>query len=131
MIVDSSAALSWAFADEENPTSQALFVRAAQEQVHVPAIWPFEVANKLSQGLRKGRLTPAELREVLGTFEFLDIHIHEPASLPSLVDIAQRTGLTAYAAAFVQLALREGQALATFDKKMRAAALAAGVVVIP
>ncbi len=131
MIVDSSAALSWAFADEKSPISEALYQRAAQEQVHVPAIWPFEVANKLYLGLQKGRLTANELSEVFGTFQLMDIRVHEPAPLPALVAAAQRFGLTAYDAAFVELALRQRQTLATFDQKMRAAALAAGIVVIP
>ena len=51
--------------------------------------------------------------------------------LASLAASAQRFELTAYDAAFVELALREAQPLATFDRKMRVAAAAAGVVVIP
>lgn len=131
MIVDSSAALSWAFADEKTPVSKSLYTRAAQEEVHLPAIWPFEVANKLNLGLYKGPLTHIELDEVFGTFRLLDIQVHAPVSLPALVNAAQQYGLTAYDAAFVELALRLAQPLATFDQKMSTAALAAGVVVIP
>ncbi len=131
MIVDSSVALSWAFADEKTAVSQALFAQAAQDGVDVPAIWPFEVANKLDIGIRKGRLTPAEMQKVLTAFLLLNVHVHAAVPLSLLVASAARFGLTAYDAAFVELALVQSQPLATFDQKMRAAALAAGVTVIP
>ncbi len=130
MIVDSSVALSWAFADEKSAVSQALYVQAAQDGVEVPAIWPFEVANKLYIGLQKGRLTPAEMRQVLVTFLLLGIRVHEVVPLPLLVASAANFGLTAYDAAFVELARVLSQPLATFDTKMRAAAQAVGVAVL-
>jgi predicted nucleic acid-binding protein len=131
VILDSSAALSWAFIDERTSVSQALFIQAVQGKVEVPAIWPFEVANKLYLGLQKGRLTTSELDEAFAGFRLLDLQVHPPASLSLLTLSAQRFGLTAYDAAFVELALRLGQPLATLDQKMRASALATGVVVIP
>ena len=96
-----------------------------------PVIFPFEFANKLTIGLAKGRLTAIEYNEAFAGFQLLDMLIHPPAPLASLAASAQRFELTAYDAAFVELALREAQPLATFDRKMRVAAAAAGVVVIP
>lgn len=53
-----------------------------------------------------------------------DLHIHAPRAI---ADLAQAHGLTAYDAAYLELARRSRRPLATLDKALREAARAARV----
>jgi len=96
----------------------------------VPWIWLLEVGNGLLVGERRRRATPAESDQFLNVLRTYSIAIDEPR-LPglsaSILPIARRFHLTAYDAAYLELAYRRGLPLATLDKKLAKAAAAAGV----
>jgi predicted nucleic acid-binding protein len=96
----------------------------------VPAVWWFEVRNLLVAGERHGRMNPAGTAEFLADLERLSIRLdHAPVSAAVLA-LARLHRLTVYDAAYLELALRVDAPLATFDKKLAAAAEAAGVQLI-
>src|SRR5205807_6932673 len=77
----------------------------------VPPLWPYEVANGLMMGERRGRIAPPDTRRILSLLELLPIRvaaaIHERARR-EVLELARQDGLTAYDAAYLDLALREG-----------------------
>jgi predicted nucleic acid-binding protein len=133
-VLDASTVLTWCFPDEQAQKAQEISERiAGGDTVIVPAFWLHEVLNALLVGERRNRLT-SELNQAF------------PADLNRLpVDIAVATreivfnttqalcrkhGLTAYDAAYLEIAIRGGYPLATADEDLRRAAVAEGVQII-
>lgn len=79
------------------------------------------------------RLTSDAEQKFLAALARLTIDLDQSADALGVIRegtaAAGRYGLTAYDAAYVELAAREGLALATLDGRMRDAALKAGVAV--
>jgi predicted nucleic acid-binding protein len=78
------------------------------------------------------RITVAQEQEFIAGLSRLTIKIEQADPLQILREAtaaARRYGLTAYDAAYVELASREGLRLATLDSRMRSAAAKAGVVI--
>ena len=137
-VIDASATLPWRFADEATPWTEALLDRVAGgEEVVVPAHWPLEIVNGLLMAQRKGRVTgrvtDAQMNEFLEDLASLPIRV-VPAPAPTqwavILGLAQRHRLTAYDAAYLDMAERTGLPLATLDGKLRQAASAAGASLV-
>ncbi len=129
-VLDCSMAMSWCFEDESQLIADHVLDRLLVDQALVPAVWLLEAANVLLVGERKGRLTSAEASHFLAMIETLPILIDLPASLKTMGDIyslAKTYQLSAYDAAYLELAMREGVDLATLDESLSAAAVKAGV----
>jgi predicted nucleic acid-binding protein len=92
-----------------------------------PDLLFFEVRNVLLVNERRARLTEAQSREFLRALSRLPIRVDRSADEAQLMVLARRHRLTAYAAAYLELALREGLPLATLDAKLEAAMRAADV----
>ncbi|WP_342116677.1 type II toxin-antitoxin system VapC family toxin [Pseudoduganella sp. OTU4001] len=132
LVLDASVALAWVFersVAEERSLADSLLDPALSWQFLVPPLWHIEVANGLLVGRRRGLL-----QEALAV-NFL----HRLYCLPITTDktdhglqgrqafaLGQSSGLTAYDACYLDLALREGAMLATFDRQLQAAARKAG-----
>jgi len=132
-VLDASVAISWCFPGhpaEDTPYSREVLVRLETEDAIVPGIWPFEIANSLfvSFAVRK-RITEIQIKEYLELLRALPIKVEAQDMWANieLEAMARKWNLTAYDAAYLDLALREGLPLATTDGKMRAAAIAEGV----
>ncbi len=84
-------------------------------------------------GERRGRLTDAQGTQFLDLLSSLPIEV-EPLDPPrtwnSVVAMAKRHSLSAYDAAYLELAARLGLPLAAADDKLRTAAPVAGVVLL-
>jgi len=130
VVVDSSVAVAWCFPDEQGPYPQSVLDSLATVGAVVPSLWALEVANALLMGERRKRSTPDE---TLKSVQFLD-------SLPITQDDATRAhafghtlhlarahNLSAYNAAYLELAMRRGLPLATLDDRLKTAAVTVGV----
>ncbi len=133
-VIDASATLPWRFEDEATPWTEALLDRAERgEELVVPAHWPLEIANDLLAALRKERITVDQACEFSDDLAALHIRFAPdsgPAEWPSVLALAQQHNLTAYDAAYLDLARRTGLALATMDNASIRGARAAGVLLI-
>ena len=132
-VLDASLTLSWAFADEV--AQYTIQILKALETVHAvaPALWPFEVASVLAVAERRGRINADQQAEFLERLRMLPILIeHRPAAwlAQQILPLARRYRLSAYDAAYLELAMREGLPLATLDGDLRDAAREAGVRLI-
>ena len=132
-VVDASSVLAWCFEDEGGPEADALIDKVATEGADVPGSWSLEVANGLVAGERRGRIKAAESAAFIAMLEELPIAA-DPASgaraLHETMSLAREHRLSAYDAAYLELAMRLGVPLATADRALATAATRAGVVLL-
>jgi predicted nucleic acid-binding protein len=129
IVIDCSYALAMVMPDEQRPASVD---RTATTRLLVPPIWPYEVANAFRSAVRRGRIAQAEMLAVITRIEALQI---EPSGV---LDTAVRQrylaalthDLTAYDAAYIDLATQRRCALATLDARLAAAARNVGLQVV-
>jgi predicted nucleic acid-binding protein len=131
-VVDASVTLAWCFEDEAVPQTEAILDRLADDSAIVPALWELEVSNVLLLGERRRRLTESQSARFVALLGQLPIHVDSASvDMGAVLSIGRRHALTANDAAYLVLAEREGVPLATLDAKLRDAAQAAGVTLIP
>jgi len=130
IVVDSSIVGCWCFPDESSPVADAVLSTVTVDEVVVPAIWWFEVRNLVVTGERHGRMDPTGTATFLADLETLSIRIDRAPVGDAVVALARAHRLTVYDAAYLELAGRLGAPLATLDRKLAAAARAAGVPLV-
>jgi predicted nucleic acid-binding protein len=129
-VLDGSVAIAWCFHDETDPYADAIAARFPHVEAVVPALWHLEVANALLMGERRKRSTEADTVNWLGFLNSLPITVDDESSARAWSDVlslARAHKLSAYDAAYLELALRRGLPLATLDDKLKAAAQTVGV----
>jgi len=134
-VLDASIVLTWCFPDEASHKAEEISERiAAGDRVAVPAFWRHEVLNALLTGEKRKRLTPQLTQAFIEDLNRLPVDVDVPATSAIVFNARQtlcrRHGLTAYDAAYLEIAIREKHALATVDDDLRRAALAEGVPVL-
>jgi predicted nucleic acid-binding protein len=129
LVVDSSAALSWALRDEQG-SGLALLEAMVEEPAIVPVHWILEVTNALRMAVQRARLQPDERHAIVERLNNLSITVDAetvPRGWGEIPLLADRFALTTYDAAYLELATRLDLPLATMDKALARAARAAGV----
>lgn len=132
VVLDASTALAWCFPDETSDRADAVLEALEGATVLVPAVWSLEIANAVLVGERQKRLRQPEILRFLTLLENLPmIEDTQTAAerVRNVLPIAREFGLSAYDAAYLELAARRGAALATLDAKLERAARRAGVAV--
>ena len=130
LVVDASVALSWFFPDERTAFTDTALELSAAEESWVPAVWRLEFANGLLMAERRRRLTRAERLQVLDEAARMALRVDATVhDLRQVSGLAAKHGLTAYDAAYLELAQRLSAPLLTLDRGLADAALAAGVAV--
>jgi predicted nucleic acid-binding protein len=129
-VLDGSVTMAWYFQDEMNDYADAVRDGLDRSQAVVPSLWPLEVANTVIMGERRKRSTPAQAATWLGFLGVLPIVVDGETTARAWGDtlgLARAHNLSAYDAAYLELAMRRGLPLATLDEKLKAAAAAVGV----
>ncbi|TPW12182.1 MAG: hypothetical protein FD130_1823 [Halothiobacillaceae bacterium] len=129
-VLDASVTMAWLFNDESSKYTDGILQRVESDTAWVPTLWLYEVANVLVTGESCHRFSEAQARRFTELLSSLPIQVKEPtkASLwGSVLDLSKEHRLTAYDAAYLDLAMREGIPLATQDKALRKAARRVGV----
>lgn len=134
-VLDASIILTWCFPDEEAQKAIEISERiAAGETVIVPAFWPHEILNALLVGEKRKRITPGLTRAFIEDLSRLpidvDLRLTAAGVFKETQSLSRKHGLTAYDAAYLEIALRSGLALATADDELRRAALAEDVALL-
>ena len=131
-VVDASINAAWflpdeATADTEADTEAALQATATLD-VWVPALWLLEMGNLLHSAQRRKRISAEKRRELSAAAAALRVRVgRELVAITTLDELAARHGLSAYDAAYLELAMRRGLPLATRDDALLAAMTKAGV----
>ncbi len=132
-VLDCSVVMSWCFEDEADAYADSVLFLLADAEAVVPSIWTLEVANVLLVGERKRRLTKAGTIRFIKLLRGLPIIIDQETPdfvFHEVLSIGRQYGLSAYDAAYLELAMREGMPLATRDLGLRQAALQCGVELV-
>ena len=132
-IVDASVALAWCFEDEVSEYADQVLGRLDEDRALVPSVWALEIANALAIAERRRRLSAADVARMALLFLGLPVAVQEVAPqvvLGPVLELARAHGLTAYDAAYLELAMREGLPLATQDEALRAAAQRVGLPLV-
>lgn len=135
LVLDASMALAWLI-ERSRPEEISLCQRTAriinEQGAIVPALWFTEVTNGVIVAERQGAITSRQLSTFRADLAALpiDMDLASPESVQAgILAIAQRSGLTAYDATYLELAIRRNAPLATFDRQLAEAARAAGVAI--
>lgn len=135
LALDASAAASLVLPDERSDAvARVLEALPELARIVVPALWWYELANVLAVAVRCGRIKEADsIRawNLLCALEPVSDARTGPLHGLELVELAGRHGLSAYDAAYLELAMRTGAPLCTLDGPLRDAAERAGVRVVP
>ena len=129
-VLDTSVTMAWCFEDETTRYSEGVLDLLSTGEALVPSIWPLEVVNVLTHAERRRRLTRAKTAKFVTILRGLPISIDSEGLLRAfeeILSIALDRRLSAYDAAYVELAMREGVPLATLDLNMRKEAQAMGI----
>jgi len=100
----------------------------------VPSHWPIEVGNALLVNIRRQRVRPNQLEELMqecATFAILVEPSFQVGHIGPLARLAIENGLTLYDAAYIQIAIEKSIPLGTLDRPMRLAAQRLGVTCFP
>ena len=134
LVIDASIALSWCFEDESSALSDAVLQRLERMRAVAPALWPLEVANGLRSAERRGRMDEQAIPAATQLLMTLPIDVEDVTGLEGVIarilPLARSLGLSAYDAAYLDLATRRGLPIATADEQLARAAEAAGVDLI-
>ena len=133
LVLDASITLCWCFDEEATEATQRLLERLLHESAAVPAVWHLEVANVLALAERRRRITLADTAEFLELLATLMIDLDDETCTRAFgraLDLARSERLTAYDAAYLELAMRLGVPLATKDGPLGDAARRLGVNVL-
>jgi predicted nucleic acid-binding protein len=130
LVLDSSVALAWVYADETTDAILRLFDTVRLEGAWVPGLWRWEIANVLQLNVRRGRHS-ADFRDgALASLALLPVKVDAEAdrqAWSATLHLAERHGLTVYDAAYLEIASRRKIPLATLDRQLRAAAASEGI----
>ena len=129
-VLDCSIAVAWLFDDEATPEADALLDRLKNDSALVPGLWHLEIGNVLVRAERHKRASSAQVAahlELLGRLPIVTDAETQPRAFREILTLARTQRLTTCDAAYLELAMRRGVALATRDKALVQAARHLGV----
>ena len=130
IVIDASIALAWCFPDENSDYADGVLVALEGKTILVPAVWSLELCNAVLVGERKKRLHKPEILRFTTLLEGLSVQEDVQSvgdHVNNVLPLAQQYNLSAYDAAYLELAIRHSAPLATLDSKLGKAAKQAGV----
>jgi predicted nucleic acid-binding protein len=114
LVLDASVALSWCFKNEATTAGDRVLERLADEAASVPAIWHVEIANVLTLSERR-RADHCGKQQRMETLVIVIDEETSSRALGRVLDLARAERLTAYDAAYMELAMRFAIPLASKD----------------
>ncbi len=133
-VLDCSVTMAWYFRDQADAYCDAALASLRAGEALVPSIWPLEVANVLVLAERRKFLDKEDTSGFLKLLSELRIAVEEDTSrraMGPILTLARERNLSAYDAAYLELAMREGLPLATRDQALKKAARSLGVSLVP
>lgn len=131
LVLDNSVVSGWLLKSQATAYSQAIARRLLHDRAVAPALLRLEYANVLRTACKRGRLTAEQAQEAIAELAALPLDLdHESPDPAQLLALALRHDLSAYDAAYLDLALRRQLPIATQDGALAQAARIAGVGVV-
>lgn len=132
LVLDASMAVCWVVPDEANPAANTILAQVLDQGAVVPCHWRLEVASVLRAAVRRRRCDQAHVDNSLARLTRLPIFVDDQTSHRAWSDtmaLAVSEDLTPYDAAYLELALRMADPLATLDNALIRAARRRGAEV--
>ena len=133
-VLDASIVLTWCFPDENSPLADhviSLFKNGGSALV--PSFWPHEVLNALLMGEKRKRISQEAVESFLSDLAILPISLDvlpAQAIFEKVQHLSREHSLTAYDAAYLDLAVENRLALATLDESLITACKKSGTPLI-
>lgn len=128
VVVDASAALAMLLPLQMTEAADRFLAETASHQFLTPFVFDWEVLNILGARRAGGRLSQASYFDAMSQLETLEIARGEPFDAQLVVDLALAERLSLFDAAYLDAALAEGDAIASRDADLLAAAARHGLV---
>ena len=132
-VLDASVALLW-LVPKTNPAGAAYadsaLVALKESQAIVPSLFALDIAHVVAKVEAKGVVSEADSQRfisLMGQLELVTDIETTAHALGDTLNLARRYRLSAYDAAYLELALRRGLPLATLDADLAQAATRAGL----
>lgn len=129
-VPDASIAAAWVLPDEEAALAELALDRMGSETANVPDVFWHELRNLLLSAERRGRIDERHADVSMERLRRLPIRCPGEADDRHVMALSRDHGLTAYDASYLALAIREGCALASLDRRLVRAAAAEGVATL-
>lgn len=130
-VIDASVTMPWFFPDEATPFTEGLLDALGAQPLWAPALWVLECTNVLQSAQRRRRIDADRRAQIAGELGELPVRVdHEALDFIALDRLAATHGLSAYDAAYLDLALRRSLTLVSLDARLIAAAKGLGHPVI-
>lgn len=129
-MIDASLALAWCFPDEASEYADGVLVALEGRTVMVPPVWALEITNAVLVAERRKRAKLADVRrfvELLGGLTIIEQSQTVIDTVSSVLPLARQYGLSAFDAAYLDVAVRQGAPLATLDSTLERAGRSAGI----
>lgn len=132
IVVDASAVGAMVMPDEGGVMADAVRHAFGTTTIHVPTIWPTEIASVIVNGLRRKRLDEQQYAQAKRMADALMpmVVIEPDASTTATVELARTLSLSAYDATYVMVCQRLDAPLLTGDGPLRRAALSLGLALV-
>ena len=130
IVIDASMALAWCFPDEASGYADGVLVALEGHAILVPALWPIEITNAVLTAERRKRVRQSEVRrfvELLGGLTIMEQSQTVADTVSNVLPLAREYDLSAYDAAYLDVAVRQGAPLATLDSTLEKAGRSAGI----
>lgn len=130
-VVDSSVVAAWAIEDEQSEAADRLLVLAQDEGIVYPNLLWYEIRNVLVGAERRKRIESRDSDDFLARLEKIPAKILSAGASEHTMRLSRLHRLTAYDAAYLEVAIRSGLPIATFDRELADAARTEGIKVYP
>jgi predicted nucleic acid-binding protein len=130
IVIDASVTLAWCFPDEASEYADGVLVALEGHAILVPALWSIEITNAVLVAERRKRVKQSEMRRFVELLDGLTVIMDSQSvteSVSNILPIAREYGLSAYDAAYLDVAIRHGVPLATLDSALQKAGRKAGI----
>jgi len=130
--MDCSIAAALGLPDEQSQVAEAFLIAMPASEIWVPSLWWHEIGNVIASAKRRKRITDNDTTGLVQLYGELPLHTdtaHGDQFVERVLRLTTSFDLSAYDAAYLELAERKRAGLATLDKRLREAAADSGVEV--
>ena len=133
-VLDSSFLGAFIMPDEKSTEVSAFFETIADDSVfHVPSLFWFEISNLLNSAIRRKRITPSDIQNLLNVLPHSKIFTDTTSGkeyTEHVTNLAVEYNLSSYDSAYLELAIRKDAQIGTLDENLSNACVKAGLKII-
>jgi len=129
-VMDCSVAAALGLPDESSSVADVFLLQMTENDVWVPSLWWFEISNVIVSAKRRGRISDNDASGLITLYGDLPVKTDTVSGydlMNRIHRLSSAYGLSAYDAAYLELAERKQAGLATLDTKLRQAGRECGV----